>query len=67
MGLCRAECLSVTSTFPTAYLWHFSGRTAVCFTSGPTLCQQKEGDKESPVMAYSASQRSSPSHAYGMR
>lgn len=57
-----------TSTFPTAYLWHFSGRTAVCFTSGPSLCQQKEGGiRRFPVMPYSASQRSSPIHACGMR
>lgn len=37
--------------FPTAYLWHLSGWTAVCFTSGPSLCQQKEGDKEIPCYA----------------
>lgn len=39
----RVPTSHVTSIFPTAYLRHFSGRTAVGFTSGPSLCQQKGG------------------------
>lgn len=53
----------LTSTSPTAYLWHFSGWTAVCFTSGPSLCQQKEGNKEIPCYALQCF----PIHAHGMR
>lgn len=40
----RAFLSHITSTFPAAYLWHFSGWAAVCFTSGPSLCQRKEGE-----------------------